>query len=714
MTSKGLILNNNENINLKYKLLFEQSSIAMVLLDFESGQILEVNEALSKMLDYTKDELLNLKIRHIIAKEYEQSTNQSNEQLLKTNKFDYIEQEYIKKDKTRIDVKVNGFLLSNKVWIQIQEITSIKKDTIIDTDNKNLLEYIAIENDLSKVFKKIVNLAELRNPETMCSILLLNETKTNLLEACAPSLPDFYNEAIHGVAIGEKIGSCGSAVYKKKRVIVENIDTHENWQDFLELTQKANLHSCWSEPIISSKNEILGSFAIYSNKAKAPTDFEIKLIESYSNLASKAIEKNEYTQELLKREHELEELFHNTMSGLMYISGERILIKANQMLSTIFEYENPEEMIGISMSELHLSEKNFQEFGEMNFDSLKEQDKLHIEYQLKKKDGSPIWCELSGKALDKNKPADLSKGVLWTINDITLRKQYKEELKNSEILNRNIISTIPDLVWLKDEEGNYISCNSEFEKCFGIKEKDIIDKNDYDFVDKDEADSFRIHDKIAMNAKETVVNEEWVTYETGKKKILIETSKKAMRDEDGNIIGVLGLGHDITKRKERETELKNLNIKADELTRSQQVLLSLFDKGDSVLFNWKNDDNWTVEYISKSVTKLFGYTQDDFKSGKITYSSCIHRDDLKSVIDEVLHSEEKNLDYFKHFGYEILMAASRKSMIDKISPAKTEDRLPGTLAIHLESIRNGASIIRCHDVKEHIQAIKVQESILNI
>ena len=74
----------------------------------------------------------------------------------------------------------------------------------------------------------------------------------------------------------------------------------------------------------------------------------------------------------------------------------------------------------------------------------------------------------------------------------------------------------------------------------------------------------------------------------------------------------------------------------------------------------------------------------------------------------------KNLEYFKHFGYEILMAASRKSMIDMIVPAKTEERLAGTLSIHLESIKNGASIIRCHDVKEHFQAIKVQEAILNI
>lgn len=74
----------------------------------------------------------------------------------------------------------------------------------------------------------------------------------------------------------------------------------------------------------------------------------------------------------------------------------------------------------------------------------------------------------------------------------------------------------------------------------------------------------------------------------------------------------------------------------------------------------------------------------------------------------------KNLEHFSHFGYELLIGASRKSMIDKIVSSSIEQRLPGTLAIHLEAIRNGASIIRCHDVKEHFQAIKVFEAIDNI
>lgn len=71
----------------------------------------------------------------------------------------------------------------------------------------------------------------------------------------------------------------------------------------------------------------------------------------------------------------------------------------------------------------------------------------------------------------------------------------------------------------------------------------------------------------------------------------------------------------------------------------------------------------------------------------------------------------KNLAHFKHFGCEILVGASRKSMIDKIIPSSTEERLPGTLSIHLKAVENGASIVRCHDVAEHQQALAVAEAL---
>lgn len=71
----------------------------------------------------------------------------------------------------------------------------------------------------------------------------------------------------------------------------------------------------------------------------------------------------------------------------------------------------------------------------------------------------------------------------------------------------------------------------------------------------------------------------------------------------------------------------------------------------------------------------------------------------------------KNMAHFKHFGCEILVGASRKSLIDKIISTPTDKRLAGTLAIHLDASQKGADIIRCHDVYEHYQALKVQEAL---
>jgi len=71
----------------------------------------------------------------------------------------------------------------------------------------------------------------------------------------------------------------------------------------------------------------------------------------------------------------------------------------------------------------------------------------------------------------------------------------------------------------------------------------------------------------------------------------------------------------------------------------------------------------------------------------------------------------KNIAHFRLFGCELLIGASRKSMIDHISPSTPEDRLAGTLSIHLKALEGGVSIIRCHDVKEHLQAIRVFEAL---
>ncbi len=73
-----------------------------------------------------------------------------------------------------------------------------------------------------------------------------------------------------------------------------------------------------------------------------------------------------------------------------------------------------------------------------------------------------------------------------------------------------------------------------------------------------------------------------------------------------------------------------------------------------------------------------------------------------------------HLEHFLRLRKQLLIGASRKSLIDKIDPSAVSERLGGTLALHLAAARNGAAIVRVHDVKEHVQALKVQKALQNI
>ncbi|WP_373035816.1 PAS domain S-box protein [Sulfurimonas sp.] len=127
------------------------------------------------------------------------------------------------------------------------------------------------------------------------------------------------------------------------------------------------------------------------------------------------------------------------------------------------------------------------------------------------------------------------------------------------------------------------------------------------------------------------------------------------------------------KTKELEKLNQTLDAKVQHAIKEQNTLLSLFDKGDLVLFKWKNDKNWNVEYVSQSVEKLLGYTQDEFLNGKINYAYCIHKDDLHQVIDEV--ANEINVEgLYKHTPYRVITKeGDEKWILDYTSAVKDED-----------------------------------------
>lgn len=192
-------------------------------------------------------------------------------------------------------ILTNLFALAFSIFMENKTRQLSEKDKINQLRN-TVLELIASSSKLSKVLPAVIQAIENDYPDTVCSILLLDKSGKHLVLGAAPSLPDFYNEALDGVAIGQGVGSCGTAAYTGKRVIVADISTHAYWASWVKLAKKAKLAACWSEPIINNKGNVLGTFAIYQRKISTPKANDFTLIEQFANLARIAIEREKANQ----------------------------------------------------------------------------------------------------------------------------------------------------------------------------------------------------------------------------------------------------------------------------------------------------------------------------------------------------------------------------------------------------------------------------------
>ncbi|MBL8022617.1 MAG: PAS domain S-box protein [Leptospirales bacterium] len=192
-----------------------------------------------------------------------------------------------------------------------------------------------------------------------------------------------------------------------------------------------------------------------------------------------------------------------------------------------------------------------------------QQDGYEVEFRMRHKQGHWVWILGRGNVVERN-PDGSPLLLAGTNTDITERKLASERIRNTSARLQALLSTIPDLIWLKDVEGRYLACNKMFERYVGAREKDIVGKTDYDFWDQELADSTRAQDARAIAVGGSITNEEWIRFADTGKDALLETIKTPMFDSDGTLIGVLGIGRDITARKETEAELRR---KSEEIER---------------------------------------------------------------------------------------------------------------------------------------------------
>ena len=186
--------------------------------------------------------------------------------------------------------------------IVCRDITEIKEEEFFRAGQSRVLEMIAADAPLADVLTRLVLLMEGQAEGLRCSILLLNRDGKHVRHGAAPNLPEAYVKAVNGAAIGPRNGSCGTAMYTRRPVVVTDVMTDPLWSDYRELAKICGLRACWSTPILSAQGDVLGSFATYREETRGPRPEETRLTEIATHIAGIAIERQRQQEILRERE----------------------------------------------------------------------------------------------------------------------------------------------------------------------------------------------------------------------------------------------------------------------------------------------------------------------------------------------------------------------------------------------------------------------------
>jgi PAS domain S-box-containing protein len=176
------------------------------------------------------------------------------------------------------------------------DIDERKRAESLLAGEKRLLEMIAKGDSLPTVLDALCRLVEEQLPEVLSSVLLLDGIR--LRHGAAPSLPQTYIDAVDGLTIGPSEGSYGTAAYRAEPVIVSEIATDPLWDKYRDAALAHSLRACWSTPIFSSEDKVLGTFVLYYREPHSPGPREKDIIEQITHLAGVAIQRKQAEEAL--------------------------------------------------------------------------------------------------------------------------------------------------------------------------------------------------------------------------------------------------------------------------------------------------------------------------------------------------------------------------------------------------------------------------------
>jgi diguanylate cyclase (GGDEF)-like protein/PAS domain S-box-containing protein len=402
------------------------------------GVVTSWNAAAERIFGYSADEMIGRSIAVLAPAERHGELDSINARLARGDLIERFETVRLRKDGTRVEIEstVSPIVDDSGRIVGIsaisRDITERKRTEALAAGQARLLELIASGAPLPRVLDLLVRFVEEQSGDVLASILLLDQGGTHLRHGAAPSLPDAYTQAIDGVAIGPDVGSCGTAAYRRERVIVVDIERDPLWRGYRELALAHGLRACWSTPILVTEGTPVGTFATYYRQARPPSEHDLQVVEMAVHVAAVAIERSRSEEALRASEERFRELFENANEPIATVSLDETITDVNAAFERVLGYSR-DELLGSNLNEYVTPEGFETAVRERQRKLSGEAVGTTFEQEFISKDGQSVILEVSSRVIEEfGRPV----AIQGLCRDVTARKRAEQELRDLAELNR--------------------------------------------------------------------------------------------------------------------------------------------------------------------------------------------------------------------------------------------------------------------------------------
>ncbi|MBT1696408.1 PAS domain-containing protein [Fulvivirgaceae bacterium PWU4] len=494
----------------------------------------------------------------------------------------------------------------------------ISRNEVILEGQKRALELAVNGSRLSDVLDVLTLCVERQSEDQIfASILLIDQDGKRLLHGSAPNLPLAYNQAITGSEIESNAGSCGTAAFTKKEVVVSDISTDPLWQKYKHLALQHGLAACWSTPILSRSNDLLATFALYYTKRRRPSEADRNAVELLSRTAGIVIEwfsdiakKREAENALKKTDQHLRALMTATSDVIYRMSADW---KTMWTLYGQNFLEDTSNAIDEWQSKYLLPEDRKPIEAVINH-AIKTKGTFQLEHRVIQADGFIGWTfSRAIPILD-----DSGNIVEWygVATDVTNRKRNEASLVESEKQFRDFSNSIKNLAWMAHGDGWIYWYNQRWYDYTGTT---LEDMQGWGWASVHHPDHVARTTEFIRTAWQT--GKEWeLTFPLKSKDGTYRwflTRAYPIKDDQGKVIKWIGTNTDVNEK---------LRIQ-EELRQSEDRLRQISDFMPQIV--WSTDAHGDHDFFNKRWYEFSGLTFEESKGEQ--WSRIVHPDDVERI-----------------------------------------------------------------------------------